>query len=327
MKEDNLIPKSLLEFEKMFATEEQCVDYIIRMKYTNGYKCTICGHGKYRKRKKYLLRCSKCGYDESILCGTIFELKKKPLVLYFRAIWNIVVQKNGTNAMTIQSVLGLGSYNSAWAWSHKIRRSMVRLEAPKLSGTVEIDEGFLGGKTTGGKRGRGTTRPIVIVGIEQKEKKQLGRAKIRYISDSGHVNLHNFIKENVESGSTIITDDWNGYNGIEEYGYKRIIQKPVDDEEELPHVHLIISLLKRWLLGTMQGSYSRKYLPYYLDEYVFRFNRRKSKHRGLLFYRLMEIAVNKPPTTLKEIKENEKRANTDQGSSSEQSITNVETNV
>ena len=310
--DNDLVPKNLMEFEKMFGTEEQCVDYIIKIKHPNGWKCSVCKNDKYWIRRKYISICSKCHFESSILEDTIFELKKKPLMLYFRAIWNIVVQKNGTNALTIQSILGLGSYNSAWTWLHKIRRSMIRLESPKLSGTIEVDEGFLGGKTTGGKRGRGTTRPMIITGVELKEHGQLGRIKMIPINDASSNSLHPFVENNIEQGSKIITDDWNGYNGIEGKGYIREVQHLNEGDEELPHVHLIISLLKRWLLGTMQGSYSKKYLEYYLDEYVFRFNRRKSKHRGLLFYRFMEIAVTRPPTTMKEIKENEKRARLDQ---------------
>lgn len=306
----NLIPKNLMDFEKKFNSEETCVEYIVLLKFPEGYKC-VCGHNKYWIRKKYYFRCLKCRVEHSILTDTIFEYSKKPLMLYFRAIWYIVSQKNGSNAMNIQRILGLGSYNTAWAWLQKLRRSMVRLDSPKLSGTVEVDETLVGGPGSGErKRGRGSNKLLVVIGAEikttiveeEKTKIEIGRIKMQYIEDASSDSLHPFIQENIDTGSTLITDDWNGYCGIETKGYFREIHKSKKDDDELEHIHLIASLLKRWLLGTMQGSFSKKYIDYYLDEFAFRFNRRKSKDRGLLFYRLMEIAISRPSTTIKEIK-------------------------
>jgi len=308
-----LVPKNLIHFEKMFSTEEQCVEYLIKLKY-GIYKCPICKCEKYWVIRKYTFKCCSCGYRNFILEDTIFEYKKKTLLLYYRTIWYVVSQKNGSNAMNIQRILGLGSYNTAWAWLQKLRRSMVRMDVSKLSGTVEVDESYLGCAQKGGKRGRGSENKIpLIVGVElPPNSKELGRIRLRKIPNCGAFPLENFVIDNVEKGSTVITDGWNGYSKLESKGYKRIIEEVEEDQEELQHVHLIISLLKRWLLGTMQGSFSEKYIDYYLDEFVFRFNRRKSKDRGLLFYRLMEIAVSRPPTTVNEIKANEKRARSDQ---------------
>jgi transposase-like protein len=209
-------------------------------------------------------------------------------------------QKNGTSASNIQRILGLGSYNSAWAWLHKIRRAMVKLDREPLSGDVEIDETQFG-ETTNDKRGRGTDQMKLIIAVELKFK-SLGRIRIRIIKDFSSGSLHPFIKENIARGSKLITDDWNGYSGIEKYNYIRDIHKSKKDDTEMQHVHLVISLLKRWILGTQQGSYSNKYFDYYLDEFVFRFNQRKSKDRGLLFYRLMQVATQKEFTSVKEIK-------------------------
>jgi len=313
-----LVPKNVLEFEKMFSTEEKCIEYILNLKYEDGkYLCPYCKSNKLWRTRLYTYECSKCHISSSVLEGTIFENKKKPLMLYFRAIWYIIGQKNGTNAIAIQDILGLGSYNSAWSWLHKIRRAMVKIDRAKLNGDVEVDETQFG-KTTNNKRGRGTNQLKLIVGVELRYK-ALGRIRIEIIEDFSSLSLHPFIKENIDIGSNIITDDWNGYNGIEKCGYTREIHE--SSEETLQHVHLIISLLKRWILGTLHGSYSDKYFEYYLDEFVFRFNRRKSKDRGLLFYRLLEVAVNKLPTTVNEIK-NEKRANSDQESSSVNNIPN-----
>lgn len=317
----SLIPKSLLDFEKMFSTEEQCVEYLIKMKYGSvGYRCSKCDNNNYWLKRKYVLKCSKCFDENSILNETIFQSKSKPLMLYFRAIWYIVGQKNGTNATSIKSILSLGSYRSAWLWLHKIRRAMIRLDREKLNGNVEVDETQFG-KTTNNKRGRGTNQLKLIVAVELRYK-SLGKIRIKTIEDFSSYSLQPFILSNIEKGSNIITDDWNGYNGIEKEGYTREIHESKNADTELQHVHLIISLLKRWILGTLHGSYSDKYFDYYLEEFVFRFNRRKSKDRGLLFYRLMEVAVNKFPTTLDEIKD-EKRAHSDQESSSENNIPNL----
>jgi transposase-like protein len=173
----------------------------------------------------------------------------------------------------------------------------------KRSGTVEVDETYLGGKETAGKRGRGTeNKELVIVAVEVKGKK-VGRARMQLIDDASGPSLRLFITDTIEKGSTRITDGWLGYSGIEKDGYTRTIHnqsKAGEGDELLPHVHMVISLLSRWLLGTHQGAVSRKHLPAYLDEYVFRFNRRKSAKRGLLFYRLLGNAMNTSPVTLEE---------------------------
>ena len=296
-----LIPKNLLDFEKMFTTEMQCIGYIISLKFDDDYHCPKCQSKKYWILRTYTFKCGNCSNRESILKDTIFEGKSKPLMLYFRAIWYVVSQKNGSNAMNIQRILGLGSYNTAWSWLHKLRQAMISLDIKKLSGKVEVDETLIGGPGTGErKRGRGTKKLLIAVAVEIN--KGLGRIRMRYIKDASADSLHSFIQNNVAKASNLRTDDWKGYYGIEDKGYSREVHKSKKDDDELEHVHLVASLLKRWLIGTLQGSYSPKYIDSYLDEFVFRFNRRNSKDRGLLFYRLMETAVKKPPTTTETIK-------------------------
>lgn len=322
MKEVNkkLVPKNLLEFERMFSTERECIDYIIELKYDGKYNCPKCGNSSIYRTRKYSFKCNECNSYSSILADTIFERINKPLMLYFRAIWYVVSQKNGSNAMNIQRILGLGSYNTAWAWLQKLRRAMVRVDVSKLSGTVEVDETLIGGPGTGErKKGRGSNKLLVVIGVEINN--GLGRIRMRYIENASSDKLHQFIQNNIDYGSTIVTDDWNGYCGIETKGYFREIHKSKKEDDELEHIHLVASLLKRWLIGTLQGSYSQKYIDSYLDEFIFRFNRRNSKDRGLLFYRLMETAVNKSPTTVEVIKAKEKRTKPDQESSLEKTIT------
>jgi transposase-like protein len=210
-------------------------------------------------------------------------------------------------------VLGLKSYQTAWTWLHKIRGAMVNPTRSKLSGTVEIDEAYIGGESTG-KRGRGAENKVAVVvaceldGITNGVRGKLGRCRMGVVADVSAASLHAFIKANVETGSHIITDDWSGFSGVEKHGYTRTVhvQKHTEaDDKMLPHVHTIVSLLKRWLLGTHQGKVSPKHLQAYLDEYVFRFNRRKSAQRRLLFYRLLESAMRTKTTTYKDLTKND----------------------
>lgn len=208
--------------------------------------------------------------------------------------------------MGLRQVLGLGSYKTAWAWLHKIRTAMVNPNRTTLSGIVEVDECYIGSEEEGGKRGRGTeNKSLVVIGVELLEgRNQLGRVRMKVVSDASANSLQGFIKENVEPGSKIITDGWSSYASIGESGYVHIVPKKfevADEKNLLPHVHMIVSLLKRWLLGTHQGAVQEMHLQAYLDEYVFRFNRRKSAQRGLLFYRLLECAMFVPPTTLNDL--------------------------
>jgi len=216
----------------------------------------------------------------------------------------MVAQKNGVSAAGLQRVLGLGSYRTAWTWLHKFRRLMVFPNRDKLSGKIEIDETLVGGKRAG-KRGRGAEgKSLVVIAIEILDK-GTGRVRMSLIPDASKKSLGKFITENIMTESVLLTDGWKGYDGISNNGYKRVIQdntKVLDGDEILPNVHRIASLLKRWLLGTHQNYIGNDYLSYYLDEYTFRYNRRKSNSRGLLFQRLVEQGVKHEPVEYKLIK-------------------------
>lgn len=297
-------PMTFDEFIKRFLTEEQCEEYLYNLRWKNGFVCPKCNNNRCWKTKRLLYACTTCGHQTSITAGTIFQDTRKPLRNWFTAIWWVTTQKYGASAEGLQQVLGLKSYETAWAWLHKIRKAMVSPNRSKLSGTVEIDECYLGGKHEG-KRGRGSENKIPIAVAVELNGKTLGRIRLQVIKDTSGNSLIPFITENVIPESDIITDSWSGFSSIKSYGYNRIICNQtyaVDEDEMLPHVHLIISLLKRWLLGTHQGAVEHKYLQAYLDEYVFRFNRRTSAKRGLLFYRLLENAMIVPPSTLEDIK-------------------------
>jgi transposase-like protein/Zn ribbon nucleic-acid-binding protein len=292
------------EFTHQFASEKDCRDYLYRLRFQNGFICPKCGHTKAWPIGGTLYECAKCGHQTSVIAGTIFQDTRKPLREWITAIWWITTQKNGASAQGPQQVLGLKSYKTAWAWPRKIRTAMVCSNREKLSGTVETDETYLGGSEKGGKRGRGSeNKAVVAIAVEVKGK-PLGRVRMNIINDATSGSLQGFIKGSIEPGAALITDGWCGYSGIEGEGYLREIfnqSNAESDKEMLPHVHMIVSLLKRWLLGTHQGAVRKKHLQAYLDEFVFRFNRRKSTKCGLLFYRLLENAMKVPPTTLDEL--------------------------
>ena len=287
-------PRTLAELEARFSSEETCRAYLFRLRWPAGFRCSRCGEAKAWPVRNTLFQCSDCGYQTSVIAGTIFEGTRQPLVVWFRAIWWVVSQKNGASALGLKRVLGLGSYETAWAWLHKIRRAMVRPGRDRLSGRIEVDETYLGGIEKG-VRGRQTFKKALIVVAAEQEGKAIGRIRMHRIPDASGESLHSFITQAVEPGSNILTDGWEGYSGLEAKGYiheVRVIKgSGATAAKLLPRVHRVVSLLKRWILGTHQGAISPEHLDYYLDEFTFRFNRRTSRHRGKLFYRLLQHAM------------------------------------
>lgn len=280
-------PRNIKELEDRFATEQACRDYLFELRWPDGFRCPRCDHRKVWAMSGYLFRCASCGYKCSITSGTIFEGTRKPLIFWFRTIWWVTSQKNGASAKNVQRMLELGSYKTAWVWLHKLRRAMVRPGRDRLSGTVEVDETYIGGKKPG-KRGRGAEgKTLVAVAVEDKAENKIGRIRLGIIQDASSASLTSFAQQCIENDSIIRTDDWTGYNDLKSSGYFHEAVKSND----LKIAHLVISLLKRWLLGTHQGAVSHEHLAYYLDEYTFRFNRRTSSHRGKLFYRLLQNAM------------------------------------
>ena len=213
-------------------------------------------------------------------------------------MWYVTSQKSGGSALGLQQVLGLGSYQTAWSWLHKLRRAMVRPHRDRLNGCVEVDETYVGGEEEG-VRGRPTEDKAIVAVAAEEHGRGIGRIRLRRVPDASSQSLHPFIEESVRPGAVVHTDGWKGYNDIAKKGYTHevtILRQSDDPAHKLmPRVHRVASLLKRWLLGTHQGAVSEKHLDYYLDEFTFRFNRRRSRARGLLFYRLLQNAVQVDP--------------------------------
>jgi transposase-like protein len=299
-------PQTLQEFDKWFATEDGCIHYLIRLRWPQGFQCPRCGSKESWRTERGLLHCKHCNHQTSLTAGTIFQGTRKPLRVWFQAMWYVTNQKFGVSALGLKRVLGLGSYQTAWTWLHKLRHAMVRPGRDMLKGHVEVDETYVGGEEKGTYGRKTKTKSIVAIAIEVHSPKGFGRVRLKQIPDVTGPTLIGFVKDVVEAGSIVETDGWGGYNDLPMHGYehvKRILSKSQDpDRVVLPGPHRIASLLKRWLLGTHQGAVRYEHLDYYLDEYTFRFNRRSSKARGLLFHRLVEQAVQIMPSTYEGIK-------------------------
>lgn len=297
-------PKTVMEFESRFDSEETCRDYLFELRWPQGFHCPRCQHDKAWPIGKNLFQCAGCAYRASVIAGTIFQDTHKPLVMWFRAIWWVTSQKNGASALGLKRVLGLGSYQTAWAWLHKIRRAMVRPGRDRLSERIEVDEAYLGSLEKGGY-GRMSPKKALIVVAAQADGKRIGRIRMKRVPNASKNHLHSFVEASIEPGSTVYTDGWEGYSGLKDKGYFHKIT-PLKNRKEtpseiLPRVHQVISLLKRWLMGTHHGAVSHAHLDYYLDEFVFRFNRRTSRHRGKLFFRFLQQAMATEAHPYKEI--------------------------
>lgn len=293
-----------MELEARFSTEAACREYLAQLRWPGGFRCPHCSSGKAWPVRSVLMECAACGAQTSVTAGTILQDTRTPLPVWFRAMWWVTTQKNGASALGLQRVLGLKSYETAWTWLHKLRRAMVRPGRDLLDGRVEVDEGYFGGPEEG-LPGRLNLEKTLVVVAAQEDGKGIGRIRMRQISNASAESLIPFVRDSVAPGSVVHTDGWLGYLPLKSNGFQHEItylkgnKKAASDL--LPRVHLVISQLKRWLLGTHQGAVSHKHLDYYLDEFTFRFNRRRSKSRGKLFYRLAQQAVAIDPVSLDQI--------------------------
>jgi transposase-like protein/predicted RNA-binding Zn-ribbon protein involved in translation (DUF1610 family) len=288
-------PRNLAEFEKRFATDTACRDYLASLRWPTGFRCPRCGHDKAWPVRTVLFECARCGAQASVLAGTIFQDTRLPLTQWFRTMWWLTTQKTGASALGLQRMLGLGSYKTAWSGLHKLRRAMVRPGRDRLAGRVEVDETYLGAATVGPRvRSRRTDKVLIAVAVEE-DGYGIGRIRMRRLKDASTASLRPFVDEAIEPRSVVHTDGWRGYDFLERRGYAHRVTslrgQTASPSELLPRVHRVVSLLKRWLLGTHQGAISAEHLDYYLDEFTFRFNRRRSRSPGKLFYRLAQQAI------------------------------------
>jgi transposase-like protein len=300
------LPSDLPSFLARFGSDAPCRDYLFRARWPEGFRCAGCGYDRaYSHKLRLIEECASCGRQHSLRAGTIFEQTKTGLARWFLAIFLVTSSKGGISAMELQRQMGFGSYQTAWSWLHKIRRAMVRPERAPLGAQVEVDETYVGGprpdRSGRGAAGKTKVAGAVETGRGQACGRRLGRLRLAVVPDASARSLEGFLGENVAKPATVTTDGWSGYTGLAAAGYAH---QPInlaaawgDAALRLPAIHLVFGLAKRWLLGTHHGAVSKKHLPAYLDEYVFRFNRRTAKSISHRFARVIQQAVLTRPTT------------------------------
>ena len=290
---DNPFPKTFEEFLDWFPSEEACYRYLSWIRWGATPHCPKC-----QSSRVWLLASGKynceCGKQWSVTAGTVFADSHKPLRLWFHIMWLLMAQKTGVSAKNFYETYGFGSYQTTWAWFQKLRSVMVRANREKLNGRIELDGTYVGGQAEG-TRGRGAEKKtLVLVGVEGFPNKKLGRVRFLIVPSESSESIATFVREYVSPEATVVSDGLSAYgvvSGLVAHHEVKVQSDKSANESELEHVHLVVSLLKRWLGGTHQGAVTPGHLSGYLDEFAFRFNRRLSARRGKLFYRLMQQAV------------------------------------
>lgn len=304
-------PTNWNQFSEWFSTEESCQSYLEKLRWPQGYVCPKCNKQAepYRSSRGRLI-CAACSFQSTVTSGTIFDKTRTPLRVWFAGAWYVTNQKHGANALGLQRVLGLGSYQTAWTMLHRFRQAMVRPDRECLHGLVEVDETYLSitdrhAPPPKKKKKSCTNMTLVAIAIEMLEPRGFGRIRLQRIADDSATSVVPFVRDSIEPGSVIRTDGSAAYRSLKELGYKhqRTVMLGADQPAHvsMAGVHRVAALLQRWILGTHHGAVQPPHLDAYLDEFVFRFNRRTSNFRGLLFYRLLEQSVHTQPYTYREI--------------------------
>ena len=302
-------PRSLGEFQAWFQTDANCLDYLEWLRWPRGFTCPDCGDTPDWRLTDGRFMCSGCHSRSSVTAGTIFDRTRTPLTIWFTACWMFATGKDGIAALSLKRTLAVSSYQTVWAILQRLRSVLIRPERERLSGIVEVDETYIGGIEAGLAGGRARGKKVLTgIAVEVREPKGIGRCRMLPLSDASAESLNSFVKSHVELGTKVITDGWQGYAGLENLGYvherrsQRAARSRGDDPGQLlPAAHRVASLAKRWLLGTHQGAVDHAHLAGYLNEFVFRFNRRRSKSRGMVFYRVLQLAVAHEPVRYQDL--------------------------
>jgi transposase-like protein len=302
-------PRSVGEFQAWFRTDADCLDYLEWLRWPAGFVCPACGHAESWRLGDGRFEYARCHTRTSATAGTIFDRTRTPLTVWFTVCWLFSTGKDGISALSLKRTLEIGSYQTAWTMLHRLRCVLVRPGRDRLSGIVEVDETFIGGEEPGLRGGRARGKKVLTgIAVEVRAPKGIGRCRMAPLADASAACLHAFVTDHVEPGASVVTDAWQGYRGLDKLGYvhERRSQRAArargeNPGELLPAVHRVASLAKRWLLGTHQGSVDEAHLTGYLNEFVFRFNRRRSRSRGLVFYRVLELAVGHEPVRYRDL--------------------------
>lgn len=299
-------PRSTGEFQSWFATDADCLDYLAWLRWPQGFVCPRCQNPSGWAVAGGAYKCASCLRHTAVTADTLFDRRRTPLTVWFAACWQFATAKDGISALGLQRTLEIGSYQTAWAMLHRLRSVLVRPGRDRLVGTVEVDESYFGGEEPGLRGGRQKGKKVLVgVAVELQAPRGFGRCRMGVLSDASAISLERFVTENVEPGSTLVTDGWPSYPQAVRNHY---VHQPINVKRSgqpahvvLPGVHRVASLAKRWILSTHQGSVADPHLQSYLNEFVFRFNRRNSRSRGLLFYRLLELAVDHDPVRYRQL--------------------------
>lgn len=288
-------PRSLREFQAAFPNEDACVKYLFRVRWPDGFRCSRCLGDSCWVMKKAVYRCRRCRAEVSLTSGTVMHRTRLPLQHWFWAAHLMSTLTPGISALQLKRQVGLGSYRTALFLCRRLRRAMVNPGRDPLCGVVEVDEAFVGGRRRKEPGGRGVSKAVVIAAVENRGD-HTGRIRLKVAHDTSSLSLHAFIRENVAIGSQVNTDAWNGYRGLAKLGYdhRPKVQGPsARSSEILPWVHRVFSNLKTWLRGTHHGRIQPDYLQNYLDEFAFRYNRRRFPEQS--FLTLLLLATKRSP--------------------------------
>jgi len=299
-------PRTLAEFQSRFATAEHCRRYLVACRWPDGQRCPRCAHAEgYVLGARDLFQCRSCRHQVSVTAGTVLHRTRLPLPLWFAAAYLVTTHTLGFSAVQLQRQLGLARYETAWTMLHKLRRAMLRPERDRLSGTVEVDETYVGGVEEGRRGGRQRAgNKAIVVGAVEARGRGSGRIRLAVVADVSAASLGRFVAASVQPGSTLLTDGWHSYASLRTtYDHRpATVGDPKRASQLFPRVHRTFSNLKTWLKGTHHGV-SSKHLPHYVDEFVFRFNRRRTPMAA--FQSLLGLTTQHAPTTYKMLYEAE----------------------
>jgi len=302
-------PKTLRQFQLEFATEEACQTYLAACRWPDGFRCFRCRHDRgYLIAKRRLWQCAGCRHQVSVTSGTILHSTKTPLTLWFWAAYLMTTDKRGISALLFQKQLGLRRYETAWMMLHKLRRAMVNAAREPLRGEVEIDDTWIGGPQVGVRGSRqlkGRKAALVVVAVERRGKGS-GRLRMAGISDFKATTMNNFVTKNIVAGSTVYSDGLKSFAGLSEAGFRHVPRtQPLrldlrkGAKSVVPLADRAIGNLQQWLIGTHHGV-SRGQLQVYLDEFVFRHNRRKQPMAA--FQTLLGLGSQRAPASYRRIR-------------------------
>lgn len=290
-------PRTATEFEKRFATEEDCRAYWIEARWGGRPACARCNSTRvWTIREGTTFQCADCRHQTSLTSGTLLEKTRKPLKMWFRAVFEISTRRTGISAKDLERIMGFGSYKTAWTWLHKLRAALVRPDREPLGPFVQMDEALVGGKG-------GPHKELVLVAAEVD-----GRVRLAHAATNDKATLKRFTDEQVAADARVTTDGLASYDSesLGKRPHEAKVQTKAERRENdaVQSCHWTISLLKRWLLGTHAGAVSPKHLQAYLDEYAFRHNRRRTNGVGRIAARVIERLVARQPLTMRSLIDN-----------------------